>query len=74
MENYIPFNVNHLKFFFDAASLGSVSKAAKKNYVSQSAISQGIKNLENVLVIPQIPYLGIYSKTICGSMSMCSHD
>ena len=49
MENYIPFNVNHLKFFFDAASLGSVSKAAKKNYVSQSAISQGIKNLESAL-------------------------
>lgn len=49
VENYIPFNVNHLKFFFDAASLGSVSKAAKKNYVSQSAISQGIKNLESAL-------------------------
>ena len=49
VKESIPFNVNHLKFFFDAASLGSVSKAAKKNFVSQSAISQGIKNLEGSL-------------------------
>ena len=49
MEDLTHFNINHLKFFFDAASLGSVSKAARKNLVSQSAISQGIKSLEGAL-------------------------
>ena len=49
MEELFQFNINHLKFFFDAATLGSVSKAARKNLVSQSAISQGIKSLEGAL-------------------------
>ena len=42
-------NINHLKYFCDAALLGSVSHAASENLVSQSAISQGISNLEEAL-------------------------
>lgn len=42
-------NLMHLKFFYDAATLQSVSEAAKKNFVTQSAISQGITKLEKIL-------------------------
>ena len=40
------FNFLYLKYFFDAARLGSVSQSAKNNFVSQSAISQAIIKLE----------------------------
>lgn len=40
-------NIYHLRYFLDAASLGSVAAAAKKNHVSQSAVSQAIKKLED---------------------------
>ncbi len=43
------FNLVHLRFFYDASRLGSVTEAAKANYVSQSALSQGIKKLERDL-------------------------
>lgn len=46
---YNPVNIQHLKFFFDAALLKSVSEAAKKNFVTQSAISQAIIKLERDL-------------------------
>lgn len=39
-------NIYHLKYFIDAARFGSVSRSAKENFVSHSAISQAIKNLE----------------------------
>lgn len=39
-------NIYHLRYFLDAANLGSVAAAAKKNHVSQSAVSQAIKKLE----------------------------
>lgn len=39
-------NLNHLKYFYDSAMLQSMSKAAKINYVGQSAISRGIAALE----------------------------
>ena len=42
-------NLYHLKYFADAASLGSVGAAARKNSVSQPAVSQGIKKLELAL-------------------------
>lgn len=42
-------NLWHLKFFYDAAALQSVSEAARKNFVTQSAISQGISNLEKAI-------------------------
>lgn len=40
-------NLNYLKYFTDAGKLGSISQAAKQNYVSSSAISQAIKWLED---------------------------
>ena len=39
-------NINHLKYFFDTVHLKSANKAAKLNFVSQPAISQGIRKLE----------------------------
>lgn len=42
-------NINHLKYFYDAARLGSLSKSAELNFVGQPAITKGIQNLESVL-------------------------
>lgn len=42
-------NFTYLKYFYDAVKLGGVSGAAKANYVTQSAISQGITKLEKSL-------------------------
>lgn len=42
-------NLAHLKFFCDAVFYGSISEAAKINFVSQSAVSQAIAKLEIVL-------------------------
>lgn len=39
-------NIYHLKYFLDAARLGSVSKSADLNRISHSAVSQAIKSLE----------------------------
>lgn len=44
MKNSI--NINFLRYFYTAAKHRSVSKSARENFVTQSAISQGIKNLE----------------------------
>ena len=40
-------NYTNLKYFYDVGALKSVKEASKLNYVSQPAISQGIKKLEN---------------------------
>src|SRR4051812_17981688 len=42
-------NLNHLKYFYDAVSQGQISAAARKNRISQSAVSQAIGNLEKTL-------------------------
>lgn len=42
-------NFYHLKYFFDSANCGSVAQASKINFVTQSAISQGIRKLEQDL-------------------------
>lgn len=42
-------NTIYLKYFCDAVKHGSISKSAKENHVSQSAISQGITQLEKTL-------------------------
>lgn len=42
-------NLNHLKYLVDAADLQSCSASAKKNHISQPALSQSIKNLEQEL-------------------------
>lgn len=39
-------NINFLRYFYSAGKNKSMSKAAKENFVSQSAISQGIDKLE----------------------------
>lgn len=42
-------NILYLKYFCDAVKFGSISASAKTNFVSQSAISQGIAKLEGSL-------------------------
>lgn len=39
-------NILYMKYFHDAVKLGGVTAAAKANFVTQSAISQGISKLE----------------------------
>lgn len=39
-------NITYLKYFYDTIRFESVSKAAKLNFVTQSAVSQGIVKLE----------------------------
>lgn len=39
-------NLYHLKYFYDSARLGSITKAAQLNRIGQPAISKGIQNLE----------------------------
>jgi len=39
-------NLQHLKYFVDAAYLGGISQSARVNDITQSAVSRGIKNLE----------------------------
>lgn len=42
-------NLDHLKYFVDAAANQSVGQAARKNNVSQPTVSQGIRRLEQSL-------------------------
>jgi DNA-binding transcriptional LysR family regulator len=42
-------NIFHLKCFHDAALMGSVSEAARRNFISQPAVSKAIRNLEEIL-------------------------
>jgi len=44
-------NLTYLQYFYDAATHKSVSAAARENFVSQSAISQGISKLEIALQV-----------------------
>ncbi len=39
-------NSSYLKYFHDAVQAGSIVKAAKQNFVTPSAVSQGIRQLE----------------------------
>ena len=41
-----------LKCFLDAAMMGSISESARRNFVSQSAVSQAIQKLEATLGVP----------------------
>jgi len=52
----IPLNLVYLKYFSDAVKFGGVSAAAEKNYVTQSAVSQGITRLEQSLGINLITH------------------
>lgn len=42
-------NLDHLKYFRDAALVGSISKAARENFVTQSAVSRAVAKLEEDL-------------------------
>lgn len=42
-------NISHLRYFYDAARLGSIRQSAQINFVSPSAVSQSIKSLEEEL-------------------------
>src|SRR5947209_3352520 len=44
-------NLFFLKYFYDTVRLKSVTEAARENHVTQSAISQGITQLEKVLAV-----------------------
>jgi len=52
----LDFNLTHLRYFRDAAQQGGVAKAAAKNFVTHSAISQGIKRLEESLGIELVAH------------------
>jgi LysR family transcriptional repressor of citA len=49
-------NINHLQYLVDAADLGSYSLSARKNRVSQPALSQSIRTLENELGFPLLKH------------------
>lgn len=50
----VPLNPLHLKYFSDAVRAKSVSLAAEKNFVSQSAVSQAIRKLETWAGFPLV--------------------
>ncbi len=50
-----------LRYFYDVALLGSFSKAAKTNFISQSAISQAMRKLEQQLGHP----LFLHHRNLC---------
>lgn len=58
----INVNTNLYKTFLEVYSIRNISKAAKKLSISQSAISQNIKTLENQL---DVKLFKISTKTIC---------
>lgn len=45
-------NITYLKLFYDAALMGSVSEAARRNFITQPAVSQAISKLEKALKVP----------------------
>lgn len=45
-------NLNHYHIFYEVAKAGNISKAAKKMYISQPAVSKSITKLENSLSHP----------------------
>jgi DNA-binding transcriptional LysR family regulator len=49
-------NLTNIKYFCDAVKLGGISAAAKANFVTQSAISQGIAKLEKSLGISLVAH------------------
>lgn len=49
-------NLNNLKYFYDAVETTSITESAKRNFVTQSAVSQGIQKLENALKMPLITH------------------
>jgi DNA-binding transcriptional LysR family regulator len=50
------FNFTHLLYFYDAAKIGGVGASAAKNFVTHSAVSQGIKKLEQDIGVSLITH------------------
>jgi len=60
-------NISTLKIFKDIIETGSFSKAARLNYISQSAVSQQIKKLEIICKSPLLIHNNSgFSLTLCG--------
>lgn len=55
-------NLNNLKYFYDAVETKSISEAARRNFVTQSAVSQGIQKLEKALSLILITHQRNYFK------------
>src|SRR5258708_5227782 len=49
-------NLNNLKYFLDAVESESISEAARRSFVTQSAVSQGIQKLEKALAVSLITH------------------
>jgi LysR family transcriptional regulator, glycine cleavage system transcriptional activator len=49
MQKNYPFPLNSLRHFYWAAKLGSFKKAAEEIHISEAAVSQQIRNLEDSL-------------------------
>lgn len=49
-------NLNNLKYFYDAVESQSITEAARKNFITQSAVSQGILKLEKALNVDLITH------------------
>ena len=49
-------NLNNLKYFYDAVEAQSISEAARRNFITQSAVSQGILKLEKALGVSLITH------------------
>ena len=50
-------NLNLLRIFESVYRLGSMTKASKELFMTQSGVSQNIKNLEELLEIKQVANL-----------------
>ncbi len=49
-------NLSNLKYFYDAVETESISESARRNFITQSAVSQGIQKLEKALGISLITH------------------
>jgi len=49
-------NLTNLKYFYDAVETESISEAARRNFVTQSAVSQAIQKLETALAVSLITH------------------
>lgn len=49
-------NLSNLKYFYDAVESESISEAARRNFITQSAVSQGIQKLEKALGVSLITH------------------
>ncbi len=62
-------NLNNLKYFYDAVESQSVSESARKNFITQSAVSQGIIKLEKALKLNLITHhRNLFKLTIEGEI------